>query len=193
MSFHGQGPGRVDTHFTSVGWLRDALRRTVLPNIQLLLKTCRGLPMEVIFARIASLTPTGRENNWRYRAMGFTAPLGSKDAEILDDIAPLAGELVVTKNTSGAFASTNLDKILARFGVEHLVVCGVVTHGCVETTVREAADRGYKVLVLEDACADYAPELHETSLAILDGNFANVVTTADALRLLQAAHEAAPA
>jgi ureidoacrylate peracid hydrolase len=182
---HGLGLRAKDAHGRGpLAYYFDRLASTVLPNIAAVLRACRALGAEVIYVRIAGLTPDGRENNWRYRQMGLTPPLDSTEARILDEIAPLPRDPVLTKSSSGAFASTNLERMLTRFGVEHLLVCGVVTHGCVETTVREAADRGYKVLLIEDACADYAPELHETALAILDGNFAHVVHAAEALRLL---------
>ena len=81
--------------------------------------------------------------------------VGSFEHEIVDELAPLPGELVLDKNASSPFNGTGIDQLLRNLGVETLVLVGVATDMCVETTGRDAADRGYNVIVAEDATATY--------------------------------------
>ena len=74
---------------------------------------------------------------------------------------------MIDKPGKGAFYATDLDAILRNRGIEHLLVCGVTTEVCVNTTVREANDRGYRCVVLADCCASYFPEFHEMGLAMI--------------------------
>ncbi|MEI9803562.1 MAG: cysteine hydrolase [Pseudolabrys sp.] len=77
------------------------------------------------------------------------------------------GEPVVDKPGKGAFYATNLGLILANRGIENLLVCGVTTEVCVNTTVREANDRGFRCIVLSDCCGSYFPEFHKMGLAMI--------------------------
>src|SRR5262249_40368792 len=81
--------------------------------------------------------------------------------------SPEAGEPVIDKPGKGAFYATDLDAILKHRGIRHLIVCGVTTEVCVHTTVREANDRGYDCLVLEDCVASYVPGFHEAALEMI--------------------------
>ena len=81
--------------------------------------------------------------------------------------SPRAGEPVVDKPGKGAFYATDLDAILTSRGVQQLIVCGVTTEVCVNTTVREANDRGYDCLVLEDCVASYFPEFQDSALEMI--------------------------
>src|SRR2546430_262369 len=67
----------------------------------------------------------------------------------------------------GAFYATELSDVLQKYGIENLLVCGVTTEVCVNTTVREANDRGYRCVVLSDGCASYFPEFHEMGLKMI--------------------------
>jgi nicotinamidase-related amidase len=88
-------------------------------------------------------------------------------AEILPEVAPRAGEVVVKKWRSSAFVGTNLDMVLRCNGIKTLVVTGDVTQGCVESTARDASFYDYYVVVLEDCVATYDRDLHEASLKVL--------------------------
>jgi nicotinamidase-related amidase len=92
---------------------------------------------------------------------------GEPGWEIVPEVAPLAGELVVDKPGKGAFYATDLDTILKMKGIEKLVACGVTTEVCVQTTVREANDRGYDTLVLSDCVASYFPEFQRVALEMI--------------------------
>ena len=105
---------------------------------------------------------------------------------------PLAGETVIAKSAHSAFVGTALEETLDALGATTLVVCGALTHNCVEASVRHGADLGYRVFVVADACwavdvVDLAGRVwpaqivHALSLAVLDGEYAEVVDTGLAL------------
>ncbi len=126
--------------------------------------------------------------------MGRILVRGEPGHEIVPELAPIAGEPVIDKPGKGAFYQTDLDLVLRNRGVETLLVAGVTTEVCVHTTVREANDRGYRCLVLSDACASYFPEFHAVGLAMIaaqGGIFGWVSTTGEVLAALSAAERAA--
>src|SRR5205085_6742587 len=92
------------------------------------------------------------------------AQIGSREAAVLDEIAPQGDEIVLHKTAGGVFSSTEIDYLLHNLGIETLIITGVVTNGCVETAVRDAADRSYKVILVPDACAAFSQELHDNAL-----------------------------
>jgi nicotinamidase-related amidase len=167
----------------------------VLPNIQKLQQVCRQRGIEVIFLRIASLVKDCRDVSPVHKRLKLFAPAGSREAEILDEIAPLDNELVITKGCSGVFNGTNFDQILANMGIKNLIFAGVVTNYCVETSVRDAGDRDYNVILLDDGCAALSPDHHRLALEVLDDCYCQVMTTDGVIRLLQArtAERAKPA
>jgi nicotinamidase-related amidase len=87
--------------------------------------------------------------------------------EILSEVAPAKTEIVVRKWRSNSFIGTNLDLVLRAHEIKTVVITGVVTQGCVESTAREASFRDYYVVVLEDCVATYDRDLHEASLKIM--------------------------
>jgi nicotinamidase-related amidase len=99
--------------------------------------------------------------------MGRILIRGESGHDIIQQLAPLDHEIVIDKPGKGAFYATGLDEILQKYGVENLLVCGVTTEVCVNTTVREANDRGYRCVVLADCCASYFPEFHEMGLKMI--------------------------
>ncbi|HWA38924.1 MAG TPA: cysteine hydrolase family protein [Burkholderiales bacterium] len=112
---------------------------------------------------------------------------GTKGADIHKSVVPSSGETVVEKNFPNSFRNTNLEEKLKSQGIRNLVVAGMMTHMCVDATVRQAADLGYKVTLLGDACATraqaYAGEkvpakqVHAAFLAALNGFYAKVIPT----------------
>lgn len=93
-------------------------------------------------------------------------------------IAPQPGEMVVTKRRVSAFAGSDLEVILRGHKIEHLVLAGIATSGVVLSTVREAADKDYRLSVLSDGCADMDPEVHSVLLNKVFPRQADVLTTA---------------
>lgn len=126
--------------------------------------------------------------------MGRILIRGEAGHDIVPALAPLPEEPVIDKPGKGAFYQTDLDLMLRNRGIETLLVCGVTTEVCVHTTVREANDRGYRCLVLADACASYFPEFHEVGLRMIaaqGGIFGWVSTTDTVLAALAAQDQAA--
>jgi len=104
---------------------------------------------------------------------------GSEDIEIVDPLLPEEDDFVIDKNRPSAFYATGLETILNGLGTEQLVVCGVTTNCCVETTVRDASQRDYKTFVVRDAVAELEDDRHEIALRSMDMLFADVVSLDD--------------
>ncbi|WP_153558217.1 cysteine hydrolase family protein [Roseimaritima sediminicola] len=163
------------------------LKNTVLPNVRALQDAFRSYDQEVIHTRIQALTRDGRDRSKGHRRLGLLAAPGTKDAEFLEEVAPLEArdEIVINKTASGVFSATNIHYVLKNIGVESLFVVGVYTNECVETTVRDACDLGYLVTIVEDCCATVTPELHEASLATLRDRYARVLNLRQALEVVR--------
>jgi len=99
--------------------------------------------------------------------MGRRLVRGEAGHDIIPELYPIDGEPVIDKPGKGAFYQTDLDLMLRNRGIDTLFVCGVTTEVCVNTTVREANDRGYRCVVLSDCCASYFPEFHDVGLKII--------------------------
>src|SRR5262245_30609785 len=114
---------------------------------------------------------------------------GTRGAEIHSSVKPAGGETVIEKNFPNSFRNTELEKHLKDSGIKNLVVAGMMTHMCVDATVRHAADLGYKVTLIGDACATRAQsyggesvparQVHAAFLAALNGFYAKVVSSND--------------
>jgi nicotinamidase-related amidase len=157
----------------------------VIPNLQRLQSACRRYGVEVIYLRIASLVRDCRDVSKLHRNAGLLAPASSKEAQILEEVKPLENELVITKGCSGAFNCTSLDRILLNLGIRNLIFCGVGLNGCVETSVRDAGDRDYGVVLVSDACAGYAPEHEQLAYEILDEQYCKVRTAREVISMIE--------
>jgi nicotinamidase-related amidase len=142
--------------------------------------------MQVIFTRIATQTRDARDVGRQHRLVGLPVPRDSRDACILDDLDVGPDDVVFSKVSSSPFNSTAIDRFLRNLDIETLLVCGVVTNGCVEGTVRDASDFGYQVVMVEDACAAVTQSLHQAAITNLKDGFCNVRTTDDILQELHA-------
>jgi len=154
------------------------LRRAVAPAARVL-EVARAIGMLVVHTReghrpdLADCPPTKRARGRLKAGIGDPGPMGrilvrgEYGHDIVKELAPVTSEPVVDKPGKGAFYATDLQAILTHRAIMQLVVCGVTTEVCVSTTVREANDRGYDCLVLEDCVASYFPELHRAALAMV--------------------------
>ena len=108
---------------------------------------------------------------------------GAPGAEIVPELFPLPGETVIDKPGKGAFHATDLSEILDGFGVTALVLAGVTTEVCVQTTMREANDRGYDCLLAEDATESYFAHFKEATLDMVraQGGIVGWTATVDAI------------
>ena len=172
---------------SALDYYRDRLQ-VIVPNIAKLQKVFRQKKMEILQTKIESLTLDGRERSRGHKAKGIFAPKGSKDGEILRELKPRENEIVLPKTASGVFNSTAIDQILRNLGIENLIVTGVVTNNCVENAVRDACDRGFAVILVEDGCAAVTEELHAAAVRAMKDHFAKVKSTAEVMRLLNKIH-----
>src|SRR6202043_953708 len=119
--------------------------------------------------------------------MGRILIRGEPGHDIIPELYPLSTEPVIDKPGKGAFYQTDLELMLRNRGIETLLVCGVTTEVCVNTTVREANDRGFRCIVLSDCCASYFPEFHDMGLRMIKaqgGIFGSVSASAPVIAAL---------
>ena len=157
------------------------LRGLVIPNICKLQEAFRERGMEVIHTRIRSLTSDGRDRSAGHKRLNLHAPPGSKEAEFLEEVAPVGDEIVINKTASGVFTSTNLEYVLRNLGVTGLFVTGVYTNECVSTAIRDACDLGFLVTLISDGCATVTPELQSATITTMKDRYARVLTTDEAI------------
>ena len=167
-------------------YLHHRIGSVVVPNGQQLLDACRAIGVEVIYTVIECLTLDGRDRGLDYKISGLFAAKGSREAEVIDELAPLENEIVIPKTSSSLFNSTNADYVLRNLGIEYILVMGMVTDQCVETTIRDGCDRGYLMTVVEDACAAHSERRHEDSLSGIRG-YCRQRTTAEVIAELRRA------
>jgi len=177
------------------------LRRTIEPTAALL-KAVRAIGLPVIHTReghkpdLSDCPPAKRDRGEPALRIGDAGPngriliRGEYGHDIIDELTPLPGELVIDKPGKGAFFGTDLGAELAALGITSLIVTGVTTEVCVHTTVREANDRGYECLVLADCVGSYFPEFQRVALDMIaaqGGIFGWVATSVDFLDVLEGA------
>ena len=117
--------------------------------------------------------------------MGRILIRGEAGHDIIPELYPLDSEVVIDKPGKGAFYATELGDVLQQYGIENLLVCGVTTEVCVNTTVREANDRGYRCVVISDGCASYFPEFKKATLEMVRAQGGIVGWTTPSRRLIQ--------
>ncbi len=118
--------------------------------------------------------------------MGRILILGEPGNQIIPELQPLDTEIVITKPGKGAFYGTNFDSLLRQQSITHLVITGVTTEVCVQTTMREANDRGYECLLVEDGTASYFPEFKQSTLSMVSAQGGIVGWTTPAKEILRA-------
>jgi nicotinamidase-related amidase len=156
-------PNQLQERFTFI--------QDILPNVQRLQEFCRATGVEVIHVRIAFRTHSTRDGKRGLLNRLEQTPLNARDYDILDEIAPLPDEIIINKTSVSTFNSTNIDQVLRNMQIDRLWVTGIVTEGCVELTARDAADRGYYVTLVTDACASSTHAGHDDAVQrITDGN-----------------------
>jgi nicotinamidase-related amidase len=154
------------------------LARAVGP-CQKVLQAARDAGLVVIHTReghkpdLSDAPPAKIERGSPNARIGDPGPIGrilirgEEGHDIIDALYPIADEIVIDKPGKGAFYATEMSDILLKYGIANLLVCGVTTEVCVNTTVREANDRGYRCIVLADCCASYFPAFHEMGLNMI--------------------------
>ncbi len=119
-------------------------------------------------------------------AKGKCLRKGTWDAEVIDELTPHETDYVIDKNRPSSFYATGLEPVLKGLAIEDLVVCGVTTNCCVETTVRDASQRDFHTFVVADAVAEYEQDRNDIALKSMGMLFAKVVNTSDVAKAWQA-------
>ncbi|MFI6996838.1 cysteine hydrolase family protein [Nocardia sp. NPDC050175] len=180
-----------------------ALLRTVIDPLARLMAAARAAGIPVIHTReghlpdLSDCPPAKLERGNPTQRIGDPGRFGrilirgEYGHDIIDELAPLAGEVVIDKPGKGAFYATDLAAVLQQNSIETLLVTGVTTEVCVHTTVREANDRGYRCLVVSDCVGSYFPEFQRVGLAMIaaqGGIFGWVTDSASVIGALESAH-----
>lgn len=172
----------------------------IIPTVARLIAGARTAGLPVIHTRechapdLSDCPPAKRNRGAPSLRIGDEGPMGrilisdAPGADIVADLAPVAGEIVIDKPGKGAFYATSLTDDLARLGTTTLIFAGVTTEVCVQTTMREANDRGFLCLLAEDATASYFPEFKSAALAMIRAQGAIVGWTATTDQISEALH-----
>ena len=139
-----------------------------LPRLAAAVQAARGAGIWVIYVTVAFRAghPEVSERNKSFAAIAGTGRFANGDpgAAIHPAVGPADGDIIVTKRRVSAFAGSDLEVVLRAAGTDHLVLTGIATSGVVLSTLRQAADLDYRLIVLSDACADRDPEVHRVLL-----------------------------
>lgn len=165
--------------------MEEDLNRAV-GNIARTLAKCREVGIRPIHVGIQSLLPGAEDTGALHKAAGMLYPPGSPDSAFLPAAAPLLGEMVLMKTCSGVHVGTHLDQILRNMGVRKVLVAGFYTDQCVSSSVRDLADIGYQVGLVEDAMGAMSPQRHTHALESIRKLYANSETTASLVDRLEA-------
>ncbi len=169
----------------------------IVPTVKRLIEGFRAVGLPVIHTMechrpdLSDLPPAKRNRGNPSIRIGDVGPMGrvlivgEPGTAILDELAPLPGEIVIEKPGKGAFYATRLGDDLKRLGAQQLVFAGVTTEVCVQTTMREANDRGYECLLAEDATESYFPEFKAAAIAMIRAQGAIVGWTATTDQVLE--------
>lgn len=170
-----------------------------VPAAQGLLSWARALGLHIVHTKeahapdLSDCPPAKRNRGAPSLRIGDVGPMGrilidgEVGSDFIPECAPLPGETVLVKPGKGAFCRTGLEHMLDEWGVTHLILAGVTTEVCVQTTMREANDRGYECLLVTDATASYFPAFKQAAIEMIVAQ-GGIVGWAAALSALQASH-----
>lgn len=157
----------------------DRIEQVVVPNIRRMLAFCREQGLPIIYIVIGSEHPDllDMPPHMRKLALETNNRVGTRENEIVDELKPLPGETIVRKTTVSAFTSTGIDTMLRSMGLDTLLFTGVSTNMCVDTTARDAADRGYQCVLVEDCCGAAKMAYHDAALVTFQRLFGRVASS----------------
>ena len=159
--------------------LMQRIEQVLIPNQQRLQAAARAAGIEVIYTIIESLTADGRDRSLDHKISRIHHPKGSWEAQLIAQEAPVGDDINIPNTSSGIFNSTNVEYVLRNLGIEFLIVYGIYTDQCVESAIRDAADRGFLVTQVEDCCAAESDENHARSIAAMGGHYGRVRSTTE--------------
>ena len=176
--------------------------RKIIPNIKRIIDTCHELRIPVFYTqqvreesgidlltRLHRIIPKRRLEYVKIPA----CVRGTWDADIIDELLPSKGDLVVVKRRDSAFQDTEFELWLRSIGADTIIYTGVDTCICVENSIREGFNRGYDVILIKDAVASSWPDLHKATLMKVRGSFGLVLTTEQLIDMLRAGKRGASA
>lgn len=175
-----------------------ALLQAIIPTTAELIAGFRKAGLTVIHTRechrpdLSDCPPAKRERGNPKLRIGDPGPMGrilisgEEGADIIPDLYPIAGEVVIDKPGKGAFYATGLDDVLKTKGIRQLVFAGVTTEVCVQTSMREANDRGYECLLATDATESYFPRFKAAAIDMITAQGAIVGWAAPVAAILEA-------
>lgn len=175
--------------------------RAIIPPTARLIAAARGAGLPIIHTRechaqdLSDCPTTKRERGKPTLRIGDLGPMGrilvagEPGTEIVAELKPIDGEIVVDKPGKGAFYATNLQDQLERLGVESLIFAGVTTEVCVQMTMREANDRGYNCLLATDATESYFPEFKSATIEMIRAQGAIIGWTAKVFEIEEALND----
>lgn len=181
----------------------STLRGAIAPTRRVL-ERFRELGWMVVHTReghredLSDLFPAKRDRGNPSLRIGDEGPMGrlltrgSKGHDIIPELYPIEGEVVLDKPGKGAFYGTDLETILRARGITHLVMTGVTTEVCVQSTAREANDRGFECVILSDCTGSYFPEFYESALNMFKAQGGIVGWVGTSTDLLNAVDSANP-
>jgi len=167
--------------------------RAIIPAMQALIAGFRARGMPIVHTKqchkpdLSDCPPAKRRRGRQALRIGDEGPMGrllicgEPGSDIVPELAPADGEIVIEKPGKGSFYNTGLQAALDRVGATHLVMTGVTTEVCVQTTIREANDRGYECLLVEDATESYYPAFKQATIEMVRSSDALIgwTTTSD--------------
>jgi nicotinamidase-related amidase len=165
----------------------DRIEDVTIPTITRLLSFFRKHQLSVIYLTMGSKAKDYRDALPHLKALLQSSNnyVGSAEHRILEEIKPQEEELIVHKTTIGAFSSTNLDSILWSRGLKYLLFTGVSTNMCVETTARDAADKGFRCVLIEDGCGASDQSYHDAAMTTFQRLFGKVNTSEEVIAELK--------
>ena len=187
---HGLGRSLKARGQEALGAYRfDRVERTVVPTIQRLLAFFRARGLRLVYLTVGSELPDYSDLLPHMRAFAESAgnTRGNHEHEILDALAPRPGEAVLNKTTMSAFHSSGFERLVRAWGVAQLVFTGISTNSCVEGTARDAVDRGFRGLLVDDGCGAASQSLHDATCANFARLLGRVASRAQVLTELEGA------
>ena len=187
----------LQKYFFGAGGLYHQNLAPIVPKVQQLIEYARSLGVQVVHTReayapdMSDVSPYRRSLNYigKPGPLGLSLIRGEPGHDFIDEAKPLPGDWVFDKAAFSAFYNTAFDYQLRQAGISHLILCGVTTQCCVQSTLRDAVERGYWCLTASDCCADYNRKGHYAALSLISRSDHLFGSTADLDNILSTSLE----
>ncbi len=156
-----------------------------IDNMKHLLLGCRKKSLKIVYTLLNSKVSDGSDISRQFKVSGLEIPHTEPEQEIRPEVAPLPGDMILSKGTYSPFTNTDLHNILRDAGIDTLIIAGMVANYSVNLTAFEAADRDFSVVVVWDACASETLDWHLDFKVSLNGGLIRTRTTREVLEMLE--------